>query len=122
MCAGAISLLYRVTATEAKATAMPRNILPRYSMGSVKAAHVMMTPMSNRIPAINIVVFLPYLLHSNISCRMSICSTTDNVRQGYLLIQLLLFCYSAGLAFLLIQMQPWLQEQWMVLHEVSWDA
>ena len=65
MWAGAISLLYRVTATEAKATAMPRNILPRYSMGRLKAVHVITTPMSNRIPAINIVVFLPYFLHVN---------------------------------------------------------
>ena len=65
MWAGAISLLYRVTATDAKATAMPRNILPRYSMGRLKAAHVMTTPMSKRIPAINIVVFRPYFLHAS---------------------------------------------------------
>jgi len=54
--------LYKVTATDAKATATPRKILPRYSMGRLKAVHVMITPMSNSIPAINIVVFRPYFL------------------------------------------------------------
>ena len=34
-------------------------------MGRLKAAHVMITPMSNRIPAINMVVFLPYFLHAS---------------------------------------------------------
>ena len=59
MWAGAISELYSVTATEAKATAMPSSTRPRMSTHSDQAAVMKTTPISNSMPAISMVNLRP---------------------------------------------------------------
>ncbi len=62
MCAGAISLLYSVTATEANATAMPSRIRPTMSIARLNAVQVITTPTSKNRPAMSIVFLRPYFL------------------------------------------------------------
>ena len=62
MWAGAISLRYSVTATDAKATATPSRMRPRMSSAKFGAAAVTTTPTSNRPPASSIVRLRPHFL------------------------------------------------------------